>query len=126
MNNPFNYSNSTALITGASSGIGAAMAEALAQRGCRIVLSARDTAKLDAVAEQLRREHKANVTIVTADLSRPDGALNLHAEVVRRGLTIDLLVNNAGFGLTGPFLSHVLSKEESQVQVNLKIGRAHV
>ncbi|MGA2868026.1 MAG: SDR family oxidoreductase [Verrucomicrobiota bacterium] len=119
MNNPFNYSNSTALITGASSGIGAALAEALAQRGCRIVLSARDTVKLDAVAEQLRREHKVNVTIVPNDLSQSDGALNLHTEVVRRGLTIDLLVNNAGFGLTGPFLSHALSKEESQVQVNL-------
>jgi len=119
MNTTFNYSNSTALITGASSGIGAAMAAELAQHGCRIVLSARDTAKLEAVAEQLRQKYDVNITIVTADLSQPDGALNLHAEVVRRGLTIDLLVNNAGFGLTWRFLSHALSKEESQVQVNL-------
>jgi short-subunit dehydrogenase len=45
--------------------------------------------------------------------------LDLHAEIVRRGLTVDLLVNNAGFGLTGPFLSHALREEEAQVQVNV-------
>ena len=117
--NTFDYPGSTALITGASSGIGAAMAAALAQRGCRIVLSARDTVKLEAVATQLRREHKVDVTVVTADLSQQDGALNLHTEIMRRGLTVDLLINNAGFGLTGPFLSHALSKEEEQVQVNV-------
>jgi len=119
MNNTFDYSNSTALITGASSGIGAAMAAALAKRGCRIVLSARDTAKLEAVAQQLRKEYNVEVNIVTADLSQRHGAFNLHAEIVRRGLTVDLLVNNAGFGLNGPFLSHALSEEEGQVQVNV-------
>ena len=67
MNNTFDYSNSTALITGASSGIGAAMAEALAQRGCSIILSARDAAKLEARATQLRRAHNVNVDVVTAD-----------------------------------------------------------
>ena len=67
MNNTFDYSNSTALITGASSGIGTAMAEALAQRGCSIILSARDAAKLEARATQLRRAHNVNVDVVTAD-----------------------------------------------------------
>jgi short-subunit dehydrogenase len=60
-----------------------------------------------------------NVVVVTADLSQPHGALDLHAEIVPRGLTVDLLVNNAGFGLTGPFLSHALREEEAQVQVNV-------
>src|SRR5882724_3059952 len=119
MKNIFVYSGSTALVTGASSGIGAAMAAALAQRGCQIVLSARNTSKLEAVAEQLRRDHDVTVTVVTADLSHPDGASNLHAEIVRRGINVDLLVNNAGFGLIGPFLSHARSEEEAQVQVNL-------
>jgi uncharacterized protein len=115
----FDYSNSTALITGASSGIGAAMAEALAQRGCSMILSARDAAKLEARAAQLRQAYNVNAAVVTADLSQPHGALDLHAEIVRRGLGVDLLVNNAGFGLTGPFLSHALSEEEAQVQVNV-------
>jgi len=119
MKSTFDYSNSTALITGASSGIGAAMAEALAQRGCSIILSARDAAKLEARATQLRRAHNVDVVVVTADLSQPHGALDLHAEIVRRGLAVDLLVNNAGFGLTGPFLSHALREEEAQVQVNV-------
>jgi len=95
------------------------MAAGLAQRGCRIILSARDTAKLENVATQLRKEHNVEVDVVTADLAQPNGARELHAETVRRGLTVDLLANNAGFGLTGPFLSHELSKEEAQVQVNV-------
>jgi short-subunit dehydrogenase len=76
MNSTFDYSNSAALITGASSGIGAAMAEALAQRGCSIILSARDAAKLEARATQLRRAHNVEVDVVTADLSQPHGALH--------------------------------------------------
>jgi short-subunit dehydrogenase len=119
MSNTFDYSNLTALITGASSGIGAAMAAALAQRGCSIILSARDAAKLEARAAQLRQAYNVNVAVVTADLSQRNGALDLHTEIVRRGLAVDLLVNNAGFGLTGPFLSHALSEEEAQVQVNV-------
>ena len=119
MSNTFDYSNLTALITGASSGIGAAMAAALAQRGCSVILSARDAAKLEARAALLRQAYNVNVAVVTADLSQPNGALDLHTEIVRRGLPVDLLVNNAGFGLTGPFLSHALSEEEAQVQVNV-------
>lgn len=119
MKTNFDYSNSTALITGASSGIGAAMADALAQRGSSIILSARNAAKLESDAAQMRKAYGVGVHVVAADLSQPHGALDLHAEIVRRGLTIDLLVNNAGFGLTGPFLSHGLSEEEGQVQVNV-------
>ena len=76
MSNTFDYSNSTALITGASSGIGAAMAEGLAQRGCSIILSARDAARLEAGAAQLRQAYNVNVAVVTADLSQPNGALD--------------------------------------------------
>jgi short-subunit dehydrogenase len=112
MSNRFDYANSTALITGASSGIGAAMAEALAQRGSSIILSARDAAKLEARAAQLRPAYNVNAAVVTADLSQPNGALESHAEIVRRGLGVDLPVNNAGFGLTGPFLSHALSEKK--------------
>jgi short chain dehydrogenase len=89
MSNTFDYSNSTALITGASSGIGASMAEGLAQRGCSIILSARDAAKLEARAAQLRQAYNVNVAVVTADLSQPNGALDLHAEIVRHGLAVD-------------------------------------
>jgi hypothetical protein len=95
------------------------MAAALAQRGCRLVLSARDKAKLEALAKQLRHEYSIDVTVITADLSQTHGALGPHAEILRQGPTVDLLVNNAGFGLNGPFLSHALSEEEAQVQVNV-------
>jgi NAD(P)-dependent dehydrogenase (short-subunit alcohol dehydrogenase family) len=76
MSKTFDYSNSTALITGASSGIGTAMAEALAQRGCSIILSARDAAKLEARAAHLRQAYNVNAAVVTADLSQPNGALH--------------------------------------------------
>ena len=89
MSNTFDYPNSTALITGASSGIGAAMAEALAQRGCSIILSARDPAKLEARAAHLRQAYNVNATVVTADLSQHHGTLDLQAEIVRRALGVE-------------------------------------
>lgn len=95
----------TALITGASSGLGVAYAHHLADRGKNLVLVARRKDALDALAERLRATQGVDVVTVASDLSRPEAAAELAAEVERIGTTIDVLVNNAGFGLHGDVVS---------------------
>src|SRR5260370_37413748 len=92
MSNTFDYSNSTTLITGASSGIGAAMAEALAQRGCSIILSARDAAKLEARATQLRRAPKLGRVCFHRQLSHTPTAFVFLSCVGVAGLTLHQLL----------------------------------
>lgn len=92
---PSPFPGTTALVTGASRGIGAALAEALAARGARLVLSARRLAPLEAVAGPLR-ERGVAVECLPADLSRADAPARLVDELQTRGLVVDHLVNNAG------------------------------
>jgi short-subunit dehydrogenase len=91
-----------ALVTGASSGIGAALARELARHGHDLVLSARSRAPMEVLAEELRRLG-ANATIVTADLSRAGAAATLIKEIAASGVEIDVLINNAGLGVAGHF-----------------------
>jgi short-subunit dehydrogenase len=97
------YASKTALVTGASTGIGKAIAVDLAQRGARLVLVARSGDLLEALATELRAAHGNDVTVIAMDLARPGAAAELYAAVTARGLTVDLLVNNAGFGKWGHF-----------------------
>lgn len=90
-----------ALVTGASSGIGAEFARALAQRGVHVALAARRLERLDELAAELRRETGVEARAVRADLTDADGAARLAAAVA--DLDLGLLVNNAGFGWQGPF-----------------------
>ena len=90
-----------ALVTGASSGIGLAFARALAARGRPVVLVAPRADRLEKLAAELGGPGKADV--VALDLARPESGAALEAELARRGLEVDLLVNNAGAGLTGRF-----------------------
>src|SRR5712691_295916 len=83
-----------ALITGASGGIGAALARELAQHGHDLVLAARSIAPMEALAAELAGSGAA-ATVIAADLSTPGAALTLANEIARRGLAIDVLVNNA-------------------------------
>lgn len=107
-----------AVVTGASSGIGEALARAMAARGTHVVLAARSAARLEAVAQGIRLAGGA-ATVLPTDLARPDAARRLHDEVTRLGLEVDTLVNNAGFGYHGSFASEPPEHLHGQLQVNV-------
>ncbi len=108
---------SYALVTGASRGIGAALAEALAGEGWNLILSARSGEDLERQRARLARPGIA-IQCVTADL-RAGGAAQLLEEVARQGWEVDLLVNNAGLGSGGEFAGLELGRELEEVQVNI-------
>jgi uncharacterized protein len=89
------------LITGASAGIGAAFARALAARGHDLVLTARRTERLEALAAELQREHGAHCTVLTADLADPHAIEQLCQSLDEKNLHVDWLINNAGYGVPG-------------------------
>jgi short-subunit dehydrogenase len=105
----------TALVTGATSGIGRAFAEVLAHRGMDLVISGRDLARLEIVAQDLREEAGANVEILVADLS-DRGQVDLVAQRAT-GADIALVVNNAGYGLATPFIGGNLTEEQAMLDV---------
>src|SRR4051794_12597944 len=108
----------TALVTGASSGIGRALAELFAADGVDLVLAARNEDRLQEVADQLARERGGKVAVVASDLAAPDSAAILAANVDRLG-PIDFLVNNAGVGSNGPFLDLDLDREAAMIELNV-------
>lgn len=108
----------TALITGASTGIGAAYADRLARRGHDLVLVARDQARLDAVATRLRRETGVAVEVVAADLTRPDDLRRVEQRL-RDDPAIAVLVNNAGMALVGPLVALDADRIEAMIQLNV-------
>lgn len=114
------YRTQTTLVTGASSGIGAELARALAARGSALVLVARRADLLEALADELRAAHGVRVEVVVADLVEPGAADRLAAEVARRGLHVTSLVNNAGFGLQVPF--HQADPQELRDMVQLDVA----
>src|SRR5829696_5907666 len=107
-----------ALITGASSGIGADLARALAARGYDLVVVARRKNPLQDLARELA-QHKAAVHIEIEDLALPGAAARLAEEVQAVGLQIDVLVNNAGFGLAGPFHNNNPKELSGMIALNV-------
>jgi short-subunit dehydrogenase len=107
-----------ALVTGASSGIGAEFARQLARAGLNLVLVARRKARLDELAEQMEEQHRIQVRTVRADLSRPDFIADILSAT--QAIEIGLLVNNAGFGLAGSFLDHGMDDELALLDVNCR------
>jgi short-subunit dehydrogenase len=108
----------TALVTGASAGIGAVYADRLAKRGLDLILVARDKARLDAVAERVRRETGRNVEVLVADLSQK-GDLAKVERRLREDASIGLLVNNAGTAAPGRTLGADIDRLEAMVQLNV-------
>ena len=100
------YMGKWALITGASAGIGASFAQALGLRGANLVLVARRKERLDALARQLSSDHGIAVRVIVADLSDPAAPSRIMQELSSAGIGVDILINNAGFGLTGGYLDH--------------------
>jgi len=109
----------TALITGASSGIGLELARCFAADRCRPVLVARNTKALQALADELRSEHDIQPMVLTADLSRPETPMRVFNELQQARVTVDVLVNNAGFGAHGAFAGLPLRRQLEMIQVNI-------
>jgi len=109
----------TVLITGASSGIGLELAKCFAADKSNLVFVARNTAAMENLAAELRREHQIDIHVITADLSRPESPQKIFDELKGRGTSLDVLVNNAGFGLHGGFAELPLARQLEIIQVNV-------
>ncbi len=108
------------LITGASSGIGEVFARKLAARGRNVLLVARSEGKLITLCNELGRSNSIRAQYVALDLSLPESPARLFEEAEKRGLSIDLLVNNAGFGSFGDFSKADLARELNMIDLNTK------
>jgi len=108
-----------ALITGASYGIGSAFAHALAAQGRNLILTARSDDRLQQLAGELQR-YGVGIQIFAVDLAAPDGVARLCEFVARRDLTVDLLINNAGFGSGGEFAKLELRDEVRMLDLNVR------
>lgn len=113
------HERTTALVTGASGGIGKAIAECFARDGHDLILSARDDAALRTLAREWEARHRIRVQAIAADLSQADGAVRLADAIAATGTPIDYLVNNAGYGLFGEFRDLALADELAMMTLNM-------
>jgi short-subunit dehydrogenase len=113
------WKSKTVLITGASYGIGEVFARRLARDGANLILTARSGDRLEALANELRTRHQVGVTVIEADLSQPSAPRALFEKTEAAGLQVDLLINNAGFGLVGDFDNLPLARQLEMIQVNV-------
>ena len=109
----------TALITGASGGIGEALAKIFAAHSYDLVLAARSGEKLSQLAAQMAEQHRVRAESTSVDLSSPTGSEELLSFLQSRSIEIDVLVNNAGLGVMGPFADADLREQLTQIQVNV-------
>jgi short-subunit dehydrogenase len=107
-----------ALITGASQGLGAVFARELATRGQNVILVARSRNKLESLASELRRSHSIRAETCEFDLASPSAGRRLAQQLNDRNLQVNLLVNNAGFGVRGEFLKLPLERQMEMLQLN--------
>ena len=114
---PAPAADSTALVTGASAGIGREFARQLAQRGHGVTLVARRGDRLEELAKELRDAHGVRVEAIPTDLADRAATDRLVDEIAARGLNVEILVNNAGVGIYAPFAATPLEQELNQVEV---------
>jgi short-subunit dehydrogenase len=109
-----------ALVTGASSGIGEALARRIARDGRAVALVARRRERLDAIAADIARQHRVDAHVLAADLTAPGAVRALVDDVTQRGLVVDWLVNNAGFGTFGKFQDLPVARELDEIRLNVE------
>jgi uncharacterized protein len=118
-NQMFNYTGKTALITGASSGIGESFARELAARGMNVILVARSEAKLRLLAQELSKRYKVRAEAITVDLSQEKATHSVQQAVQQSGLEVDLLVNNAASVIFAPFEQSDSLKNHQAIMLNV-------
>ncbi|MEM8545515.1 MAG: SDR family oxidoreductase [Cyanobacteria bacterium P01_H01_bin.119] len=111
-------SGKTALITGASSGIGAEFAQALARLGMNLILVARSADKLQALSQDLQQHYGIQADSISVDLSREHSGRYVYEEVQQRHLSVDMLINNAGFSTHGNFETIPADRDHQQIMLN--------
>ena len=111
----------TVLITGASAGIGAALARVYAAHGWNLILTARRQGPLDDLAAELRAAHEVQAVVIPADLAQEGAAARLVEAIAALGLTVDGLVNNAGFSRTAGFLNTDPAQQQAMIRVMLSV-----
>jgi hypothetical protein len=118
MSTPTDFRGKWALVTGASAGIGVAIARELASHGVNLILTARRRERLDTLAAELSGKYKTQTRIVTADLNDPPAPQMIYDATEGAGITVDILINNAGLGHYGEFYKLDPEQEFSMVRVN--------
>lgn len=108
-----------AVITGASSGIGLECARILAEKGYQLVIVARRSDRMQILADELRTKHQSQVHVLTKDLAHPQAAQEIFDYTEGNNLKVEVLVNNAGFGLYGNFVQHTAEEINRMLQVNV-------
>lgn len=111
--------SNTALVTGASSGIGRELARHHAALGGDLIVTARRGDELDALKAELEAAHGVNVRAIPLDLGATGGADDLYAQVQALGVPVDILINNAGFGGQGPFIDRELARDLAMIDLNV-------
>lgn len=110
----------TALITGASAGIGVDLADCFAASGYDLIITARSQPALQEVADRITKAHGVKVTVISSDLGAINSGARLAAEIAQRGLIVDVLVNNAGFGHTGAFAAEPIDPQLGMIDLNVR------
>ena len=117
MANQSDFKDRWALVTGASAGIGVALACELARRGAKLILTARRRERLESLAGELARKG-TEVRVVAADLNDPEAPARIYDVTEGAGIPVDILINNAGLGQFGAFYKNPIEQELSQIRVN--------
>lgn len=113
------YMNKTVLITGASSGIGFELARIFSRNNYTVIMTARDPKKLSRSVKAVDAETGGKIISIAMDLSKKGSAEKLYRFISRKKLRIDILINNAGFGMTGPFLDTDIRKDLAMIELNI-------